>query len=128
VIVETTSSSAYYYSLFLGAKVLIFKHKSIINSNICYPLALCRKIRPEIEHLVNKSELSDDEAKLLSGVVLGVSQIRSPQEILQLLGVDSIAKSVVARIFQFVTRLKYGETAVTGNDDKKIVEIQGKIR
>ena len=128
VVVETSSSSAYYYSLFLSAKVLIFKHKSILDSNVCYSLAPCRKIRPEIEHLVNKSELSDDEAKLLSGVVLGVSQIRPPEELLQLLGVDSIAKSVVARVVHFITRLKYGQGAVAGNDDKKIVEIQGKVR
>jgi len=125
VVVETTSSTAYYYALYLGANVRILDDRTILEANACYPYCPERRIRPEISHLVTKSHLNIEEAKFLSATVLGLSELRSPEYISELTGINSALRQQCAKILKLVGIYKYGTDAFNGLNDDKICEVRG---
>jgi hypothetical protein len=124
-VVESTSSSAYYYALFLGLQVFILHDKTILESNIDRSFGFKRSIREDLAHLVNKSVLSFDEGRYLSSVVLGEPSFRSRAEIRSLLGIESPLKMMAAELVTFLTRLRYSYESRAGKDDVSINNTMG---
>ena len=119
---DDMGSTAVLYSMALGLTVKHFSSRPLIE------YAYLDKKRPSflpevISEAFHQSILDSNDAKTVSKEVLGFHCLLKPDDLADLVGLTSIKKRFLAKIFSLAIRCKYGFDVYSSPNDKKIQNI-----